>query len=292
MTPRVSIGLPVYNGRQFLPETLDSLLGQTYSDFELVISDNHSSDGTAELCQAYAARDSRIRYYSAPKNLGAAWNYNRVFHLSRGAYFKWAASDDLCAASFLERCVETLDPNPAAVCCYSKTRIIDADSKVIKDYDNLADMSDTCPRQRMLSLMASLRECNAVFGLMRSHMLRRTSLIGDYIGSDVFLLAELSLRGQLVELPDFLFYRRVHVAASSHDKSRRKQLQFFNPARVTHVVLPDCRRHYQNIRAVMRAPVAIADKSFLLAQLLKLSFHCRLGYLRELWQAARMTLGA
>ena len=99
--PRVSIGMPVYNGEKYLEEAIQSILAQTYSDFELVISDNASTDKTQEICLEYAARDSRVRYHRNEKNLGAAPNYNRTFELSTGQYFKWADYDDLLAEEFL-----------------------------------------------------------------------------------------------------------------------------------------------------------------------------------------------
>ena len=113
--PRVTIGLPVYNGQNYLVETLESLLAQTYTDFELVISDNASTDRTEAICRQYAAGDARIRYYRNDENIGASANYNRAFELGRGEYFKWAAHDDLLAPTYLERCVEVLDANPDVV---------------------------------------------------------------------------------------------------------------------------------------------------------------------------------
>src|SRR3954471_8256298 len=104
--PLLSIGLSVYNGEPFIREALDSLLSQTFRDFELIVSDNASTDGTSEICEAYAARDSRVRYYRNEKNMGAGWNTRRVFSLARGQYFKWAACDDICAPEFLERCID------------------------------------------------------------------------------------------------------------------------------------------------------------------------------------------
>ena len=112
--PRVTLGVPVFNGGPFLPETLDSLLNQTFSDLEVVISDNASTDRTEEICRAYAARDPRVRYYRNDVNRGAAWNHNRVFELARGEFFKWSAADDLCAPEFLTLCVAALDRDPAA----------------------------------------------------------------------------------------------------------------------------------------------------------------------------------
>jgi len=107
--PRLSIGLPVYNGEEYLAESFDALLGQTYEDFELVVSDNASTDGTEAICRKYAAQDSRIRYLRLPRNIGATPNHNHVFAESRGELFKWASHDDLYGRDLLRLCVEALD---------------------------------------------------------------------------------------------------------------------------------------------------------------------------------------
>ena len=118
-TPRVSIGLPVYNGERFLARAIDSLLAQDFVDFELVISDNASTDGTGEISRDYAARDPRIRYHRNERNIGAVGNFNRTLDLASGEYFKWAAHDDWCAPQFLGRCVEVLDDDPSTVLCFT-----------------------------------------------------------------------------------------------------------------------------------------------------------------------------
>src|SRR6266850_1186232 len=136
MGPRVSIGLPVYNGERYVEETLDSLLAQTYEDFELIICDNDSGDRTQEICQSYAAKDRRIRYGRNPTNLGAAKNYRLTFELSSGEYFRWATCDDLFAPTSLERCIEVLDRELSTVLVYPKTKLIDDRGRIISDYDD------------------------------------------------------------------------------------------------------------------------------------------------------------
>ena len=103
--PRVSVGLPVYNGERFLAQAIDSVLQQTHSDLELVISDNASTDRTEEICRSYTTQDSRVRYFRSSANIGACRNFSRVFELSRAPYFKWACYDDICVPGFLEKCV-------------------------------------------------------------------------------------------------------------------------------------------------------------------------------------------
>src|SRR3954470_23138397 len=109
MTPRVTIGLPVYNGARYLAEAIESVLAQTFTDFELVISDNASTDATAAIALQYAARDPRVRYSRNRENIGSARNFGRAFELATGEFFKWMASDDLISPEFLENCVAALD---------------------------------------------------------------------------------------------------------------------------------------------------------------------------------------
>src|ERR1700722_6330272 len=121
--PRLSIGLPVYNGENYLAETLDSLLGQSYENFELIISDNASTDGTAGICRSYMKQDSRIRYICQPRNIGLAPNHNFLVGEARGELFKWADHDDLCARDLLASCVDALDEYPDVVLAYSLTAL-------------------------------------------------------------------------------------------------------------------------------------------------------------------------
>src|SRR6266852_7405967 len=133
-TPLVSVGLYVYNGERFLEEALDSILNQTFTDFELIISDNASTDRTGEIAEAHAERDDRIRYYRSEKNMGAGWNIRRVYELAAGKYFKQAAADDLLEPDFLRRCVDILESDPDCVVVYARTKEIDEDGAVIKNY--------------------------------------------------------------------------------------------------------------------------------------------------------------
>jgi glycosyltransferase involved in cell wall biosynthesis len=286
-TPRVSIGLPVFNGERFLEETLGSLLSQTYPDFELIISDNASTDQTEAICRAYAAKDRRVLYSRYEKNLGAARNYNRVFELSRGEYFKWAAADDLCAPNFLQQCVDTLDREPQAVVCYAKTKIIDECGKILCGDNNSLNLQSPVARQRFLQFLRAVGECNAVFGLIRSAALKRTRLIGNYIASDTCLLAELSLYGKMVEIPEYLFFRRDHPRASSRNRSQDQQLEFFDPKLKGRVVLPKWRRVFENWVAVERAPIPLYEKAWLSAYLAYSVLLGRNGHGRELLAAAK-----
>jgi len=215
--PRLSIALPVYNGEKYVKQALDSILNQTYRDFELIICDNASTDKTAQICQEYAARDSRIQYYRNERNIGCPKNFNRSFELcSSGVeYFKWVASDDLHSPDFLERCIQVLDCDPSVVLCHSKISVIDKNGDEIGNCDNrtLVNSSSPFAHIRFGDLISMKNPCWAIFGVMRSDSLRKTPLLGDYIGADRNLLAELGLMGKVYELPKYLFFRRDHSEA-------------------------------------------------------------------------------
>ena len=147
-TPLLSVGLFVYNGDRFLEEALDSILNQTFTDFELIISDNASTDRTGKIAEAYAERDRRIRYYRAERNMGAGWNVRRVYELARGKYFKQAAADDLLEPDFLRRCVQILETDPGCVLAHARTKEIDENGAFISNYvtPHKADYDDPVKR--------------------------------------------------------------------------------------------------------------------------------------------------
>src|SRR5579884_1126518 len=173
--PTVSIGMPVYNGENYIAAALDSILAQSFSDFEVVISDNASTDHTEEICRNYQARDPRIRYYRNPKNLGAARNHNQVFTLSCGKYFKWASHDDILSPDFLARCVAVLEQDPSVVLCHSRIMVIDDFNKrTVPLQDAVGLGMSHSPAQRFGSVILHDRSCADIYGLIRSDILRKT----------------------------------------------------------------------------------------------------------------------
>jgi glycosyltransferase involved in cell wall biosynthesis len=213
--PTVSIGLPVFNGENYISDALDSLLVQTFEDLEIVISDNASSDNTGEICRAYAEKDPRIRYFHSAVNLGAAPNFNRVFELSTGKYFKWASHDDLCAPRFLEVCINELEKDDSLVLCYPRTSIIDEEGKPYLDYIVKVDTTSTKRHERFRNMIGIEHWCYQIFGVIRADKLKTTQLIGPYSDSDRVLLAELSLIGRILEVEEHLFFRREHDDTST-----------------------------------------------------------------------------
>lgn len=223
-TPRVSIGLPVYNSERYLRPAVESILNQTFSDFELIIRDNASTDGTPEIARELAARDARIRFIKVERNEGVAANFNRVFSLARAPYFRWHPADDLVAPEQLERCVQILDADPEIVLAYPRTTLIDEAGRETEDYDDGLHLDDPSASVRFKQYTKSVGLVNVHYGLMRSEVLRRSILLLDFVSADVVMLGELALRGRFHEIPDRLFFRRTHaqgsLAREGHDREQ------------------------------------------------------------------------
>jgi glycosyltransferase involved in cell wall biosynthesis len=213
--------MPVYNGEKYLREALDSILVQTYNDFELIISDNKSTDSTEQICRKYAVEDRRIRYFRNKKNIGVPKNFNRTFELSSGEFFMWATHDDLHSTEYLQKCVRILDKNPSIVLCHSITGRIDKHGILRGVYNQglLKRIDSAKPHERFGDLIDLYHYCCLVMGLARASSLRKTSLIASYIGSDRNLLAELGLMGKIYRIPEYLFYQRDHPDSYSSNRS-------------------------------------------------------------------------
>jgi glycosyltransferase involved in cell wall biosynthesis len=214
-SPLITIGLPVYNSERYLRQSLDSLLAQTYSDFVLIISDNASTDGTAQICREYAAADPRIRYSRNETNIGNPRNFNRVSDLATTRYLKWSTADDFWEKSFLERALDVMERDPTIALCYPQAVIVDADGGNPTNYDDVLHLVQENPVDRFLSLIASIKLAHQHLGLIRMSHLRQTHLLGTHVASDINLLAELTLYGKFFELPHRLFFRRFHKDSGS-----------------------------------------------------------------------------
>jgi glycosyltransferase involved in cell wall biosynthesis len=213
--PMVSVGMPVYNGEKYLTQALDSICNQDFDDFEFIICDNASTDGTEEICKSYAAKDGRIRYFRNEENIGAIPNYRKVFELSRGEFFKWFAHDDICHPGFLRRCVDTLtDAPPSVVLVYPRCDLIDEFGKVLGHASDHLDTKSKRPHRRLGRVIRRASYAYPIWGLIRSECLRKTALMGSVWYGDRLLLAELSLLGQIWEVPEVLSQLRNHPGNS------------------------------------------------------------------------------
>jgi glycosyltransferase involved in cell wall biosynthesis len=267
--PRVSIGLPVYNGERFLRETLDSLLAQTYTDFELIISDNASTDRTEEICRVYAAKDPRVHYYRNPTNIGVGGNFNRVFEMSSGDYFKWASADDVCKTEHLARCVRVLDTDDTVVLAYPKTVFIDKDGNVLDINDPGWDLRSEATCERLRYVIYAGHWVNCHYGLIRVAALSKTRLIPSYPGGDFRLLAELSLIGKFIEIPDYSFYRRIHPGALSQNTTKVNWAMEFRMEDAERMCLPLWNLNIDYLITITKSELGLRYKLSLLGSLVR-----------------------
>lgn len=230
--PLVSIGLPVYNSERHLTQALDSILAQDYCHFELVISDNASTDSTPRICLEYAERDKRIRYYRNDQNMGMTWNMNRVFELTSGEYFKWASSSDFIAPTFISVCKNILDRQSDVVLAYPLAQSVDGQGESIKEI--LPETIDTrgLPTVIRVFVVIAKGQNYAVmnYGLYRTSALRRCRSVTTVIGNDQVTLMEISILGTIALVPEFLFFRRHDGPRVSDAERIARDLVRMNPA--------------------------------------------------------------
>lgn len=250
--PRVSIGLPVFNGENFVADAISSVLAQTLTDFELIIQDNASTDRTREICADFAARDPRVRYQRNVRNLGAAPNYNLAFNAARGRYFKWLAHDDRLTPEYLQATTQALEERPDVVLCNTVVRYIDADGGFIGLYDSgLARADQRSPAARFARLVLSSHSCVDFFGLIRREAMHGSLLHGSFHGADRAFLAQMALRGPFVQLAEPLVEMREHGNRYTRRQVRStERLAWHDASLKGRITLPTWRLYGEYIKLV------------------------------------------
>jgi hypothetical protein len=307
--PRVTIGIPVFNGARFLEEAVGAALAQTCSDLEVVIADNASTDATSEIGRDCAARDSRVRYLRFEEHVGVASSYSRTFEQCRGEYFKWAASDDLYHPTLVGKAVAALEGAPDAVLCYSRTAVIDGAGRELREDAFLLDLAGGPASTRFRRLvMAPIKHHGAheQYGVIRAAALRRTGLMSTHAYGDRVLLAQLSLLGRFHRLPEVLFYNREHEGRSQRAGRRRSRpgstltallgtgpwppSEFWDPARTGKIVFPEFDLAGQYALAALHAPVTPEEKLKAVSAVLAMVAYRSPKYGRDLLIAAEQAV--
>jgi glycosyltransferase involved in cell wall biosynthesis len=262
--PRLTVGLPVYNGQNYISDSLDALLGQSYEDFELLISDNASTDGTADICRTYEKLDSRVRYFRQPVNLGLAPNHNFLVDQACGELFKWASHDDLYARDLLRSCVEALDANSDVVLAHSWTAMIDGSGTVTEAAEYpLATQSPRAP-ERFRSLLFDTGGDDDG-GIIRTAVLRRIGKKDSYHHADRTIIAEIALHGPFSVVPDWLYFRRDHPQRAERAcPTMRSRCANMDPRRADPLRHPAARLYgeyiWAYVSAISHAPLSPADR--------------------------------
>ncbi|WP_088289166.1 glycosyltransferase family 2 protein [Kineosporia sp. A_224] len=276
--PRLTVGLPVYNGEHYLAQSLEALLGQTFGDFELVVSDNASTDGTAGICHDFADQDRRVRYVRQPQNIGAAPNHNHVVGLARGDLFKWASGDDLYARDLLRVCVDALDAHPEVVMAHSWTAAVDGNGRVTQalDYPLRTDSPDPAVRLRSMLYGNAGDDGDPVadhgviraddcYGVVRTAVMRRVAPHDSYYYADKVWSVDLALQGPFHQHPDWLYFRRDHPERAEHaNPTVRSRCANLDPRRADPLRHPVARLYGEYVlgyvRAIGRAPLSVRDR--------------------------------
>jgi len=284
--PYASIGLPVYNGQAYLAKAIESILAQTFTDFELIISDNASTDGTAAIAQSYAQRDPRIRYIRHQSNRGATWNFNHALTLARGRFFKWAAADDTIDPVYLQRCIEVFASHPEVIWVHTRSVKVDHQGRPFNNplRPVIFDNRYLTPAQRLRCVLVEKGWVSRCSGLIRTEPLRQCRPLLPIYGSEKVMMAELILRGQYHEVCETLFRRRIHDQASGSLTSASQQQAFCDPSRRRRATFPRMQLLGGYLCAIFRAPLRIDDRFWSLLVILR--------YLLQIKKWARVFVGA
>lgn len=278
--PLVTVALPVYNGERFLADAIESLLGQTLGDFELLVCDNASTDATVPMVQEYARQDPRIRLLPSPVNRGLAWNWNRAVPEARGRFFKWAAADDVHLPEYLARTVERLETDRTAVLAHSLSVDVDENGTPFRAVPTELAMDAPTAHERFHALTRRGWACIPLFGVIRTEVVRRTGLHGAYPRSDRALLAELGLHGRLVEVDEVLFHHREFSGRVTRATDLRTRYPVFTGGPVPDAPLPHWDLLAGFLGGVRRAPLPPGEKA-----------RCVAALYDYLWEDKRALLG-
>jgi len=236
--PLVSIGLAVFNGADYVAEAIESIRQQTLQNWELIITDNASTDSTQKICEEFVRLDPRVRYHRNSANLGAVRNENLAFSMSRGKYFRWLGHDDRCAPELLAESVAALDRDLSAVLCQPWVLEINEDGTPLAR-GPLCDASSPERTERLRHVMRMDHKCYEFYALMRSDVLRAVREQQVYVDSDRTLLAELALVGRFHVLEKELFFRRIHPKKSTIlFPSWRDRMVWYDPTYRTKITFP------------------------------------------------------
>lgn len=258
----MTVGLPVYNGERYVAHSIESLLGQTFEDFRVIICDNASTDGTGDICRRYADQDSRITYHRNPTNLGMAGNYNLVFGMCRSPYFRWATADDYSSPDALAESVRVMEANPELALCYPRAIFVDDEGKELRRWEDELHLLQDDPVERFQIVVQRIGRVHHHLGLMRSDSVRRTGLLSKHVSSDVGFVAEMSLHGKFFQIPKYQFYRRMHEDSSSWaTQDEAHQARRYHASGVRRVPFNLFRIHWRFVQAVRRSPLSFRDRA-------------------------------
>ena len=289
---KVIVGLPVYNGQKYLGAAIESHLSQSFGDFDLVISDNGSTDATPEICSNYASKDTRIKYLRSPENRGILWNHRRVFEAieSPNQYFRWAGADDIMEPGLLQAMVEVLNTRPGVEAVVPATKNINDHGEIIGSMARTLDLQSSDVFERAHDVLVANYQHVIAYGLLRASTLRLMRTRPDYIGWDPIFLWELALRGQMVQSAGPVLLRRFHPGSISRVKTVKEMRKWVEPNSKAGMNFPHWTWAYERVRALIACPLSTRDRLRIGAFLARYTMWQRGALVRDVIQAARRTL--
>jgi hypothetical protein len=245
--PRVGIGATLFNRAKYLTQALDSLLGQSFTDFRLVLLDDGSTDETEQICRDYEARDPRVIYARNHERLGMVGAWKRAFELAAGdgdvEYFAWASDHDRWNEHWLRTLVEQLDAHPGAVLAYPLTQRISREGSPLAKparFFETAGITNVQARWLALSASRSVAAGDMVYGLARVNAMKKAGIFREVLTPDRLLMAELTIQGEILQVPQVLWYRRQFETGSV---ARQRETLFKPGSRPRTASLPTWLQH-------------------------------------------------
>jgi glycosyltransferase involved in cell wall biosynthesis len=275
-SPLVSIGFPVYNGAEYLVKSIESILKQTYKNFELIISNNNSTDNTETIIQKYRKKDCRIKYFRQKTNIGGLRNYNFVLNSAKGQYFLWAAADDLWDKNFVKSLIQPMLVNKNIVMSTSDYLLFS--NKYQKEYRlNLPEISSS---YQCLYYFLNHPYFISVFmySLFRIKCVRKYGIHVDKRpifenSSDMLTIIRIILQGSVAHSPEILFYKQDsghYLDAIEVLKKHDISLEFFNKVK-RFLLFPFMFSFdaYYSIKYTSESDLIIKQKLLLFVQIIK-----------------------
>jgi glycosyltransferase involved in cell wall biosynthesis len=272
--PLLTIGVPVYNDERYIRGVLSDILSQELSDFELIISDNCSTDGTSVICEEVAASDPRVKYVRQPRNIGAFANFLYLRDVGRGKYFCWAASDDGYCPDYFSKLVAALERNDHAVSAFSSYHEIDEEGRRVSDTICL-NYSSNVPAVRVLKFWLDNRRRRDVwiYGVHRLSALRKIRQFrrhwfprSEGHDSTYVMLTQLLASGLYLHVDADLHKRRMHTSPGRHDYSTMGFNKYWLPAALVyaklHVIVESTIAAYRGSNSVLVASTAFLSSSY------------------------------
>jgi glycosyltransferase involved in cell wall biosynthesis len=286
-TPLVSVGVPVYNAARWLPATLNSILRQTLTDFELILCDNASTDESFDICRSFAERDPRVRCYRNDRNIGANRNYRLALAYAKGRYFKWWSSSDLCSPTFLADCVAALQVNPDLALVSGRTVLFADTPEDGQPYGADFELLSDDASERYARLFAIMKLNNALNGVMRTADIKSVAPLGTFKCADSVMMAELALLGKFKLLDQPRFYRRMTVETATKLKNELAINQHMEPSTQQPLLWQSWLLHVALLRAAVRSAPAGGTWFRAVGRALRQAAWARGLLARDVWQAVR-----